>query len=93
MKQSRHEDQERSLISVRARFNPVSILQDERLKLGKDSAAFRDFDAIWQFEIIGRKFEQVEDPLRVGVVDASKCYFIVFYRQGRVAITLWRGKD
>jgi len=52
-----------------------------------------EFDAIWQFEILGRKFEQVENPLKIGVLESAKSYMIVFYKGGKVAITLWRGRD
>ena len=52
-----------------------------------------DFDAIWQFEILGRKFEQIEHPLKVGVLQSQKSYFLVFYKAGKVAIMLWRGRD
>jgi len=78
---------------VRAKFNPLSILQVDKLKAIKDSTMSNDFDAIWQFEILGRRFEQIENPLKVGVLDSAKCYFVVFFKSGRVAITLWRGKD
>ena len=75
---------------MRAKFSPLDLLQSDKLKIGSSS---KDFDAIWQFEIIGRKFEQVENPLKVGVLESGKCYFIVFYKQGKTAIALWRGKD
>ena len=52
-----------------------------------------EFDAIWQFEIQGRKFEEIENPLKLGVLESQKCYFILFYKNGRVAIVMWRGKD
>lgn len=51
------------------------------------------FDAIWVFEIIGRKYEQIENPLKLGVFDSSKCYYIVFLKDTKVSIVLWRGKD
>jgi len=52
-----------------------------------------DFDAVWQFEIQGRKFEQIENPFQVGILQSQKCYFLVFYKHGKCAIVLWRGKD
>ena len=42
---------------------------------------------------MGRDFEKVENPLKVGVLQSQKCYFIVFYKGGKAAIMLWRGKD
>lgn len=30
------------------------------------------------YQIIGQKFEQIIDPSSVGVLDASKAYFVVF---------------
>ena len=55
--------------------------------------AIGEFDAIWQFEILGRKFEQVENPLKIGVLESQKCYFLVFYKGGKASIVLWMGKD
>ena len=42
---------------------------------------------------MGRKFEQIENPLKVGILESQKCYFLVFYKGGKAAIILWRGKD
>jgi len=52
-----------------------------------------NFDAIWTFEIIGRKFEQYTNPLQIGVFSSSKCYFVVCVKGTKVAIYLWRGKS
>ena len=48
---------------------------------------------MWQFEIQGRKFEQIENPMETGILYSAKCYFLVFYKNGKAAIVLWRGKD
>lgn len=85
------------MIQLSKEQNEVLQKMMKNLDRGKEMMASTkaelDFDAIWQFEISGKKFEQVEDPLKVGVFDSQKCYFVVFYRQSKVAIALWRGKD
>ena len=52
-----------------------------------------NFDAIWSFELIGRKFEQNLNPLQMGVFSSTKSYFIVCVKQQKVAIFLWRGQN
>jgi hypothetical protein len=52
-----------------------------------------NFDAIWSFELIGRKFEQNFNPLQMGVFSSTKSYFIVCVKQQKVAIFLWRGQN
>ena len=35
----------------------------------------------------------MENPLKVGILESQKCYFLVFYKSGKVCIAMWRGKD
>ncbi len=43
--------------------------------------------------MLGKKFDQVENPFEIGKLDASKCYILVFYKEGKTAIVLWRGSN
>jgi hypothetical protein len=51
------------------------------------------YEAIWVFEMIGRQFEQVKNPLEIGVLDTNKCFYIIFYKSHHLAIYLWMGGD
>ena len=35
----------------------------------------------------------MKDPLKVGILESQKCYFLLFYKRGKVSIVMWRGKD
>ena len=35
----------------------------------------------------------MENPLKVGILESQKCYFLLFYKRGKVSIVMWRGKD
>lgn len=91
----RTEVQEKYVNRIKAYFNPLNILQLDKAVHRKTTikSQLGEFDAIWQFEISGRKFEQVENPLKIGVLESVKSYIIVFYKDGKAAITLWRGKN
>jgi len=62
MRQARQMCQKKYLDKVRASFDPLSILQgDARATTTNTQNVNRkprlgEFDAIWQFEILGRKF-------------------------------------
>lgn len=72
MAQQRRHDQEKYLERVRARFSPLSIIQTgtRNQRAITQSNLTGAFDAIWQYEILGRKFEPVENPLKVGVLES-----------------------
>ena len=53
----------------------------------------KEFDVIGVWEIDRRKYTQIDNPLKLGVFDASKCYYVVFRKGNKVSIVLWRGKD
>ena len=95
--QARFISQKEFLAKIRATFNPLRLLQSERkttAKVEPKNSTWREgFDAIWVFEINNRKYEQIENPLNLGVFDSSKCYYIVFRKGNKVSIVLWRGKD
>ena len=61
------------------------------LKEDKKNAS-SDYDAIWMFAIEGKSFEQVDVP-KIGMFEAQKCYFVVFFKNGKGSIVLWRGDD
>lgn len=81
---------------IRSNFSPLCILQQDEQKkftLGQPQPS-AEFDAIWQFEILSlRKFEHIENPLKVGVFESQKCYFVVFFKDQKASIMMWRGKD
>ena len=97
MVQARQIQQQRFLSKIRSNFNPLRILQkDRKLVIHREDSQSRKeevFDAIWVFEIIGRKYEQIENPLKLGVFDSAKCYYVVFRQGNKVSIVLWRGKN
>lgn len=78
--------QEIWLKRIRSSFRPLSITQKGKLS----EKAQLDFDAIWVFAIEGKSFEQLDVS---GIFEAQKCYFVVFFKNGKASITLWRGND
>ena len=52
-----------------------------------------NFDQVWTYEVVGRKFEQHMSPLDMGVFNTAKNYFVVCKKDTRIAIFLWRGKN
>jgi hypothetical protein len=52
-----------------------------------------NFDQVWTYEVMGRKFEQQMSPLDMGVFNTAKNYFVVCKKDSRIAIFLWRGKN
>jgi len=82
------------LIEIQSHFSPLSIFQGTTFQEDQIlNSNQKLFDAIWEYEIIGRQFEQIKNPLSIGVFESSKCYFIVFIKDGKIAIYLWRGSD
>lgn len=102
MMKSKFLEQAKTVQKIRSRFNPLQCIQ-QQIDLSKKSSVDIDskvanwnknhFDAIWTFEIVGRKFEQHVNPLEVGVFSSAKCYYIVCVKQQKVAIFLWRGEN
>ena len=87
---------------IRAHFNPMqclspqinSLLKNRLAKEQQDHVNYQlNFDAIWTFEIMGKKFEQHLNPLEIGVFNSAKCYFIVCIKGTKLAIFLWRGRN
>ena len=77
-------------------FNPLLMLQGDKLDFIKNktmSKKMAEFDAIWMYQIIGKRFLQISNPLQLGVFESQNCYFVVFYSSEKVAIALWRGSD
>lgn len=103
MMQTRQLDQQKHMMQVKSRFNPLAIVQGWGAGDGPVASSavlgvgtryrLGEFDAIWQFQIHARKFEQVVNPLKVGILESQKCYFLLFYKGGKVSIAMWRGKD
>jgi hypothetical protein len=68
-------DQLRITARIRADFNPLGSIQTATNEAnneskGEQSIGRRTFDTIWTFEIVGRKFEQVVNPLQIGVFES-----------------------
>ena len=60
---------------------------------GEEKDKKKEFDTISVWEIDRRKYTQIENPLKLGVFDSAKCYYVVFRKANKVSIVLWRGKD
>jgi hypothetical protein len=78
---------------IRADFNPLSSIQTQPSEAKNSDYSNRNFDAVWVFEIAGRKFEQLSSPLQIGVFESQKCYFITCLKGKNLSIYLWRGQD
>lgn len=50
------------------------------------------FDQVSCFEIEGRRFAHIDNPLQQGVFDAGKTYFVVLEKNDSLAVYLWHGK-
>lgn len=78
---------------IRADFNPLSSIQTKPSEAKNSDYSNRNFDAVWVFEITGRKFEQLSSPLQIGVFESQKCYFITCLKGKNLSIYLWRGQE
>lgn len=93
MKATRKEQQSEFLKQIKSSFNPCQILQNAKARTLKNVQQQAEFDALWVYEIVGRKYDMIEDPLEMGVFSSHSCYFVVFFKGDSAAIVLWRGKD
>lgn len=78
---------------VRSKFAPFEILAEIKQGQEESKTDVESYEAIWVFEMIGRQFEQVKNPLEIGVLDTNKCFYIIFYKAHHLAIYLWMGGD
>lgn len=75
---------------IRSSFIPRSILSESKAIESKVEESGQ-FEAIWIFELVGRNFELYKNPLEHGVLETNKCFYIIFYRNQKLAIYLWMG--
>jgi hypothetical protein len=52
-----------------------------------------NFDCFWQYQVQGRKFEDMRDALCKGVLSSYKSYYLIYLKNSTLAIFLWRGKN
>ena len=92
----RNEQQEKFMDQTKTSFDPLQMLQQnafDALQKRAINKARAEFDAIWMFEISGKRFVQILNPLSVGVFESQKCYFVIFYKNEKTAIAMWRGQN
>ena len=96
MVQSRQIQQQKFLSKIKAQFNPLRILQLDRKSVlagEEQKSGKKEFDTIGVWEIDRRRYTEITNPLKLGVFDSAKCYYVVFRKGNKVSIVLWRGKD
>ena len=65
---------------IKSSFLPRAILSENKSSYISEDGEASQFEAIWIFEMVGRNFEQIKNPLEHGVLDTNKCFYIIFYR-------------
>ena len=92
--QQRKIQQQLFLSKIKAVFNPLRILQQERKMVLQDKKETKkEFDSIGIYEVQRRKYIQIENPMQLGVFDSSKCYYVVFRKENKVSVVFWRGRN
>jgi hypothetical protein len=72
--------QKKFMTLIKSSFLPRAILSESKSSYISEDGEASQFEAIWIFEMVGRNFEQIKNPLEHGVLDTNKCFYIIFYR-------------